>query len=90
MRNERRINFIGSTRVGAIIAAASAKYLKPYMFGALGSTPLIVLNDAGEKNDKAGASAKQRRQARGVALRSAHRSFPYSRGRATGVERRSR
>ncbi|WLA64958.1 aldehyde dehydrogenase family protein [Bradyrhizobium diazoefficiens] len=27
----RRINFIGSTRVGAIIAAASAKYLKPYM-----------------------------------------------------------
>lgn len=42
----RKINFTGSTRVGKIIAATAAKYLKPVVLELGGKTPLIVLEDA--------------------------------------------
>jgi len=85
-----RINFIGSTRLARLSPPLRPNISNHKYVGAWGSAPLIVLNDAGEQSDKTGASAKQRRQAAGVTLRSAHRSFPYSRGGAAGVERRSR
>ena len=42
----RRVNFTGSTRVGKIIAAAAAKYLKPVLLELGGKAPLLVLDDA--------------------------------------------
>jgi acyl-CoA reductase-like NAD-dependent aldehyde dehydrogenase len=42
----KRVNFTGSTRVGKIIAALSAKYLKPVVLELGGKAPLIVLDDA--------------------------------------------
>jgi vanillin dehydrogenase len=42
----KRINFTGSTRVGKIIAALGAKYLKPVLLELGGKAPLIVLEDA--------------------------------------------
>jgi len=42
----KRVNFTGSTRVGKIIAALSAKYLKPVILELGGKAPLIVLDDA--------------------------------------------
>ncbi len=42
----RRVNFTGSTRVGRIIAAACAKYLKPAVLELGGKAPLVVLDDA--------------------------------------------
>lgn len=42
----KRINFTGSTRVGKIIAAEAAKYLKPVLLELGGKAPLLVLDDA--------------------------------------------
>lgn len=42
----RRVNFTGSTRVGRIIAATCAKYLKPVVLELGGKAPLIILDDA--------------------------------------------
>lgn len=42
----KRVNFTGSTRVGKIIAAICAKYLKPVVLELGGKAPLIVLDDA--------------------------------------------
>lgn len=42
----RRINFTGSTKVGRIIAALGAKYLKPCLLELGGKAPFIVLDDA--------------------------------------------
>src|SRR5215469_9637203 len=42
----KRVNFTGSTRVGKIIAAISARYLKPVVLELGGKAPLIVLDDA--------------------------------------------
>lgn len=42
----RRVNFTGSTRVGKIIAATCARYLKPSVLELGGKAPLIVLDDA--------------------------------------------
>lgn len=42
----RRVNFTGSTRVGRIIAATCAKYLKPAVLELGGKAPLVVLDDA--------------------------------------------
>ena len=42
----KRVNFTGSTRVGKIIAALSAKYLKPCLLELGGKAPLVVLDDA--------------------------------------------
>jgi benzaldehyde dehydrogenase (NAD) len=42
----RRVNFTGSTRVGKIIAAACAQYLKPAVLELGGKAPFIVLDDA--------------------------------------------
>ena len=42
----KRVNFTGSTRVGKIIAATCAKYLKPVVLELGGKAPLIVLDDA--------------------------------------------
>jgi benzaldehyde dehydrogenase (NAD) len=42
----RRVNFTGSTRVGKIIAAHCAKYLKPAVLELGGKAPFIVLDDA--------------------------------------------
>ena len=42
----RRVNFTGSTRVGKIIAALGAKYLKPVLLELGGKAPLLVLDDA--------------------------------------------
>ena len=42
----KRVNFTGSTRVGKIVAATSAKYLKPVVLELGGKAPLIVLDDA--------------------------------------------
>jgi benzaldehyde dehydrogenase (NAD) len=42
----RRINFTGSTRVGRIIAATCAKYLKPAVLELGGKAPLVLLDDA--------------------------------------------
>ncbi len=42
----KRVNFTGSTRVGKIIAALSAKYLKPVVLELGGKAPLVVLDDA--------------------------------------------
>jgi vanillin dehydrogenase len=42
----KRVNFTGSTRVGKIIAAIAAKYLKPVVLELGGKAPLIVLDDA--------------------------------------------
>ncbi len=42
----RRVNFTGSTRVGQIIAAICAKYLKPVVLELGGKAPLLVLDDA--------------------------------------------
>lgn len=42
----RRVNFTGSTKVGRIIAATCAKYLKPVVLELGGKAPLIVLDDA--------------------------------------------
>lgn len=42
----KRVNFTGSTRVGKIIAAEAAKYLKPVLLELGGKAPLIVLDDA--------------------------------------------
>ena len=42
----RRVNFTGSTRVGKIIAATCAKYLKPAVLELGGKAPLLVLDDA--------------------------------------------
>ena len=42
----RRVNFTGSTRVGKLIAATCAKYLKPVVLELGGKAPLVVLDDA--------------------------------------------
>jgi acyl-CoA reductase-like NAD-dependent aldehyde dehydrogenase/ABC-type branched-subunit amino acid transport system ATPase component len=42
----RRVNFTGSTRVGRIVAAAGAKYLKPVLLELGGKAPCVVLDDA--------------------------------------------
>ena len=42
----KRVNFTGSTRVGKIIAALSARYLKPVVLELGGKAPLVVLDDA--------------------------------------------
>ena len=42
----RRVNFTGSTRVGRILAAIAAKYLKPILLELGGKAPLVVLADA--------------------------------------------
>jgi acyl-CoA reductase-like NAD-dependent aldehyde dehydrogenase len=42
----KRVNFTGSTRVGRIVAATSARYLKPVVLELGGKAPLIVLDDA--------------------------------------------
>lgn len=42
----RRVNFTGSTRVGRVIAASCAKYLKPVVLELGGKAPLLVLADA--------------------------------------------
>ncbi|THH32023.1 hypothetical protein EUX98_g2168 [Antrodiella citrinella] len=42
----RKINFTGSDRVGKIIAAEAAKYLKPCVFELGGKAPVLVLDDA--------------------------------------------
>ncbi|KIM85571.1 hypothetical protein PILCRDRAFT_816768 [Piloderma croceum F 1598] len=42
----RKINFAGSDRVGKILAAEAAKYLKPCVFELGGKAPAVVLNDA--------------------------------------------
>ena len=42
----RRVNFTGSTRVGKIVAAVAAKYLKPVLLELGGKAPLLVLDDA--------------------------------------------
>src|SRR3569833_1198866 len=42
----KRVNFTGSTRVGKIIAAISARYLKPVVLELGGKAPLIVLDEA--------------------------------------------
>ncbi|MDR7331874.1 acyl-CoA reductase-like NAD-dependent aldehyde dehydrogenase/ABC-type branched-subunit amino acid transport system ATPase component [Roseateles asaccharophilus] len=42
----RRVNFTGSTRVGKLIAATCAKYLKPVVLELGGKAPLLVLDDA--------------------------------------------
>ncbi len=42
----KRVNFTGSTRVGKIIAAIAAKYLKPVVLELGGKAPLVVLDDA--------------------------------------------
>lgn len=42
----RRVNFTGSTRVGKIIAASCAKWLKPVVLELGGKAPLLVLADA--------------------------------------------
>jgi len=42
----RRVNFTGSTRVGKLIAATCAKYLKPVVLELGGKAPFLVLDDA--------------------------------------------
>ncbi|WP_153100185.1 aldehyde dehydrogenase [Paraburkholderia hayleyella] len=42
----RRVNFTGSTRVGRMIAAQCARYLKPSVLELGGKAPLLVLHDA--------------------------------------------
>ncbi len=42
----RRVNFTGSTRVGKVIAAVCAKYLKPVVLELSGKAPLVILDDA--------------------------------------------
>lgn len=42
----RRVNFTGSTKVGRIIAATCAKYLKPAVLELGGKAPLVILDDA--------------------------------------------
>jgi benzaldehyde dehydrogenase (NAD) len=42
----RRVNFTGSTRVGKIIAADCARYLKPAVLELGGKAPFVVLDDA--------------------------------------------
>jgi benzaldehyde dehydrogenase (NAD) len=42
----RRVNFTGSTRVGKIIAATCARYLKPAVLELGGKAPLVILDDA--------------------------------------------
>lgn len=42
----RRVNFTGSTRVGKLIAATCAKYLKPVLLELGGKAPLVILDDA--------------------------------------------
>jgi benzaldehyde dehydrogenase (NAD) len=42
----RRVNFTGSTRVGRLIAARCAEYLKPAVLELGGKAPLLVLEDA--------------------------------------------
>src|SRR6202023_4001003 len=42
----RRVNFTGSTRIGKVIAASCAKYLKPVVLELGGKAPLLVLDDA--------------------------------------------
>jgi benzaldehyde dehydrogenase (NAD) len=42
----RRVNFTGSTRVGKIIAATCAEYLKPVVLELGGKAPFLVLHDA--------------------------------------------
>lgn len=52
----RRVNFTGSTKVGKIIAATCAKYLKPAVLELGGKAPLVVLDDA-ELDDVVNAAA---------------------------------
>ena len=42
----RRVNFIGSTKVGKIIAQTCAKSLKPVVLELGGKAPLVILDDA--------------------------------------------
>ena len=42
----RRVNFTGSTKVGKIIAATCARYLKPVVLELGGKAPMVVLDDA--------------------------------------------
>ena len=52
----RRVNFTGSTKVGRIIAALGAKYLKPCVLELGGKAPLLVLEDADLDAAVAGAA----------------------------------
>lgn len=52
----RRVNFTGSTRVGKIIAATCAKYLKPAVLELGGKAPLVILDDA-DLDDAVNAAA---------------------------------
>jgi benzaldehyde dehydrogenase (NAD) len=52
----RRVNFTGSTKVGKIIAATCAKYLKPVVLELGGKAPLVVLDDA-DLDDAVNAAA---------------------------------
>ena len=52
----RRVNFTGSTRVGKIIAALCAKYLKPVVLELGGKAPLVILDDA-DLDDAVNAAA---------------------------------
>ncbi|RDB25346.1 Salicylaldehyde dehydrogenase [Hypsizygus marmoreus] len=42
----RKINFTGSDRVGRLLAAEAAKYLKPCILELGGKSPMVVLDDA--------------------------------------------
>lgn len=52
----RRVNFTGSTKVGKIIAATCARYLKPAVLELGGKAPLVVLDDA-DLDDAVNAAA---------------------------------
>ncbi|RZU00929.1 acyl-CoA reductase-like NAD-dependent aldehyde dehydrogenase [Rivibacter subsaxonicus] len=52
----RRVNFTGSTRVGRLIAATCARYLKPVLLELGGKAPLVVLDDA-DLDDAVNAAA---------------------------------
>lgn len=42
----RKVNFTGSTNVGAIIAATAGKYIKPVLLELGGKASAVVLDDA--------------------------------------------
>ncbi|URW84008.1 aldehyde dehydrogenase [Alcaligenes sp. DN25] len=52
----KRINFTGSTKVGKIIAATAAKYLKPVLLELGGKAPVIVCEDADLEQAVAGVA----------------------------------
>jgi benzaldehyde dehydrogenase (NAD) len=52
----RRVNFTGSTKVGRLIAATCAKYLKPVVLELGGKAPMLILDDA-DLDDAVNAAA---------------------------------